>query len=501
MILDPDPSFRGDCQTRLESLGIEVHYCPAEAHWIIGAIERRNSILRMILEKLIDQFVIHGLQQLDKIIPLAMHAVNSSTWTRGRSAFQAVFGRVPRLPCGLLTDPTSLATSAGKWDEQDNLQAKAEIIRSEAQRHLLDINVSQRLRRALLRKTTKTKVPDLRPGEPCAFWRWSKRGLKKKGSWVISRFVAWDPANPLKRAWVQTGTGTTLVTVEQLRAATGFESWQPNPEDIKALKDAEKSFTDYMLKDGELEDDIGPEPQEEDELQQLDDSAPPPVSMTVPATPARNLLPPAPSTPTLPAPAVQHHVQQQAQQHLQQQSTQLNINVDSPTYRTSTRQLTLNMPQERRARIASRSPRARSSTSKKPSSMTSLQQPSRVPSLQLPPERPDEQLHPADEGQVQEATAEAAALLHQQQPLDEQPAVEQQQQPDTSSQHAEQHDSTDQQPADEQASAEAQSSTSTGADEQHQTTTQDQLAQSTSSMHDDSQHRAPAEDGCLRSRR
>ena len=346
MILDPDPSFRGDCQTRLESLGIEVHYCPAEAHWIIGAIERRNSILRMILEKLIDQFVIHGLQQLDKIIPLAMHAVNSSAWTRGRSAFQAVFGRVPRLPCGLLTDPTSLATSAGKWDEQDNLQAKAEIIRSEAQRHLLDINVSQRLRRALLRKTTKTKVPDLRPGELCAFWRWSKRGLKKKGSCVISRFVAWDPANPLKRAWVQTGTGTTLVTVEQLRAATGFESWQPNPEDIKALKDAEKSFTDYMLKDGELEDDIGPEPQEEDELQQLDDSAPPPVSMTVPATPARNLLPPASSTPTLPAPAVQHHIQQQAQQHLQQQSTQLNINVDSPTYRTSTRQLTLNMPQE-----------------------------------------------------------------------------------------------------------------------------------------------------------
>ena len=486
MILDPDPSFRGDCQTRLESFGIEVHYCPAEAHWVIGAIERRNSILRMILEKLIDQFVIFGLQQMDQVIPLAMHAVNSSTWTRGRSAFQAVFGRVPRLPCGLLTDPTSLSTSAGKWDERDNLQAKAEIIRSEAQRHLLDVNVSQRLRRALLRKTTKTKIPDLRPGEPCAFWRWSKKGLKKKGSWVISRFVAWDPANPLKRAWVQTGTGTTLVTAEQLRAATGFESWQPSQEDIKALKDAEKSFTDYMLKDGDLEDEVGPEPQEEDEFQQLEDSEPPPVSLTVPATPARNLLPPAPSTPTLPAPAVQQQVSQQVQQHLQEQSTHLNINIDSPTYRTSARHLTLNMPPQRHARAASRSPRARSSTSRKPLSMPSRSQPSQVPSLQLPPVRPDEQSHPADEGEVQEATASAAALLHQQH-LEEPLTVEQQQQLNTSQQQTEQEDNMDQQPADEQPSAEAQPLTSTGSDEQHQTTMQAQLEQSTPSMHDDSQ--------------
>jgi len=55
--------------------------------------------------------------------------VNSSTFTRGRTAFQAVFGRVPRLPGGLMTDETALASSHGALDQPDNLLAKAEIIR------------------------------------------------------------------------------------------------------------------------------------------------------------------------------------------------------------------------------------------------------------------------------------------------------------------------------------------------------------------------------------
>eukprot|EP00435_Cladocopium_sp_Y103_P046116 s2171_g13.t1 len=118
--------------------------------------------------------------------------------------------------------------------------------------------------------------------------------------------------------------------------------------------------------------------------------------------------------------------------------------------------------------------------------MPSQSQPSQVPSLQLPPARPDEQFHPADEGEVQEATATAAALLHQQ-PLEEPLTVEQQQQLDTAQQHTEQEDNMDQQHADEQPSAEAQPLTSTGSDEQHQTTMQAQLEQSTPSMHDDSQ--------------
>lgn len=47
MLLDPDPCFKGACQEQIESLGIRLEFCPAEARWMIGAIERRNSVLRM----------------------------------------------------------------------------------------------------------------------------------------------------------------------------------------------------------------------------------------------------------------------------------------------------------------------------------------------------------------------------------------------------------------------------------------------------------------------
>ena len=115
MMLDPDTAFRGDCQRQIESLGIICDFCPAEAHWMIGMVERRNSILRCILEKLIDQHASSTTDELELLLAPALHAVNSSTFTRGRTAFQAVFGRVPRLPGGLLTDETSLASSHGAW--------------------------------------------------------------------------------------------------------------------------------------------------------------------------------------------------------------------------------------------------------------------------------------------------------------------------------------------------------------------------------------------------
>ena len=95
--------------------------CPGEAHWMIGAIERRNSILR-VLEKLVEQCCVENEEQLDQIIPLALHAINSSTFSRGLSAFQATFGRFLRLRYGLLGDDHSLASSAGRLGHLEDNQ-------------------------------------------------------------------------------------------------------------------------------------------------------------------------------------------------------------------------------------------------------------------------------------------------------------------------------------------------------------------------------------------
>ena len=249
---DPDTSFQGDFQNTLQKLGVLVDYCPAEGHWVIGSVERRNAILRSVMERLIDQWGAATPEEVDQLLAPALHAVNSFVFNHGRSAFQAVFGRIPRLPGGVLSDQTALASSAPTLE--DNYMAKGEIIRSEALKCLLDLNVSQHLRRAMLRKTVKTRVPELLPGQPCAYWRWNKKGAKKRGAWTIARFLSWDPSSPGKMAWLRTGTTTVLVAV-QLRAAFGFESWSPSEEDVKAIKDASASSI--------FEDEVGPHPQDE----------------------------------------------------------------------------------------------------------------------------------------------------------------------------------------------------------------------------------------------
>ena len=242
--LDPDTTFQGSFQEHLRSHGVMVDYCPAEAHWQIGHVERQNAFLRTVLEKLVDTFAATGVSDIQLLLAPALHAVNSMTLSRGRSAFQAVFGKIPRLPGGLFTDFNSLATTP-----IDDPAATAEIIRSEALKAICDMNVRQSFRRALLRKTHNTKVPQLEPGQACSFWRWRKRGLKKRGGWVTARFLSWDPASPGKMAWVRSGTTTALVAVEQLRAATGFEAWLPTEPDVAALKDASQKLDQTLWAD------------------------------------------------------------------------------------------------------------------------------------------------------------------------------------------------------------------------------------------------------------
>ena len=290
--VDPDGSFQGAFEERLRSHGVLVNFCPADAHWRIGQVERQNAFLRTVLEKLIDTFASTNTTEMQLLVAPALHAVNSMVLSRGRSAYQAVFGCAPRLPGGLFSDSHALANTP-----TTDAAATAEIVRSEAIKAICDLNVKQSLRRALLRKTRNVRVADLQPGQPCAFWRWRKRGIKKRGGWVTAKFLSWDPGSPGKLAWVRSGTSTALVAVEQLRIATGFEAWTPTEEEVIMLKDAAKTLDQSLWSD-----EVGPAPSKR-ELEQDDvgfdtellDGATPEITAAAAAPP---LLPlPEPSAP------------------------------------------------------------------------------------------------------------------------------------------------------------------------------------------------------------
>ena len=280
---DPDTRFQGYCKDRLEALGVEVEFCPPEAHWTIAVIERRNAVLRTILERMIDSNAATTLDEVEDILSATLHALNSLAMTKGRSAYQAVFGRLPRLPGGnLLSEPTSLASFPG------DMAYRAELMRKEALCHLSEFAVERGIRRAILRKTKATAISDISPGQPCAYWRWRRKGVHKKGGW-------------------------SMVSAEQLRPAVGFENWVPSQEDIAMLKDGSQS-----LKNTVWDDQTGPGPKEDYIMDEFDIEAPaleslPPTPVVVPQTP----LPPAPRLDA----QVQHH------EHLHQ-----NVNIHSPRY-------------------------------------------------------------------------------------------------------------------------------------------------------------------------
>ena len=73
---------------------------PAEAHWRIGLIERRNSVLRDILERIIDAESIYDLEDFDQAPEAAIFALNSMTYSHGRPPYMAVFGQIPRIGTG-----------------------------------------------------------------------------------------------------------------------------------------------------------------------------------------------------------------------------------------------------------------------------------------------------------------------------------------------------------------------------------------------------------------
>lgn len=127
---------------------------------------------------------------------------------------------------------------------------RPDILRAEALKALAEINTSQSLRRALLRKTSTAHQHDLLPGQNCAYWRWQNpkgRSTKKRGAWVVARFLSYDPDG--RSAWLHSGTTTLQVALEQIRSAYGFENWQPSKDDIKVLRDAAANLRQDLWQD------------------------------------------------------------------------------------------------------------------------------------------------------------------------------------------------------------------------------------------------------------
>ena len=257
--VDADTCYQAKNQAWHQNLGIEYDIIPTEEAWRLGKIGKRNALMRTLAERLIDQNAAVTRRQLDEILVAVVFSMNSSTYTYGRSPYQAVFGRIPRPVGDILSDSKALTISTQPHPEQHALQP--EILRAEALSALAQFAASQAVKRAMLRKTrNQNDLSQLLPGQTVAFWRMSGKSRQhKKGSWNLARFLAFDPDK--KSCWLQVGKTSIRVGTTQLRPAAGWENWTPSNEDLQIIKQAENNISAGLW----LEE-AGEEPQAEDEM-------------------------------------------------------------------------------------------------------------------------------------------------------------------------------------------------------------------------------------------
>ena len=322
---DPDGSFRGYFESSMDQAGVFVDFIPAESHHRIGLIERHNSVLRDLMERIIDSRAVSDEATMGQAVIAACFAKNSCTWSSGRPPFIAAFGRIPRMGTNLLSDSRGLVTG----QTRDELQKEADLLRIEAQQHLAAMSIDSNLRRALLRKSTTTGPQDLPIGSIAAYWRWTAKSGKKRGGYKLARILGRDPDG--KSMWLQAGTNTIKVAPHQIRPALGFEQWTPSYEDIKALRSAAEN-----LQHGELVDEQIPPPAPEQEHPGFDELQPPIAVPQQEFSGAEFVPVPREPVPSTPPPMVfldQAPLQEEAVQTDPYVQQPINLNMSSPTYR------------------------------------------------------------------------------------------------------------------------------------------------------------------------
>ena len=392
---DPDTAFRAQFESDMNEAGCFVDFVPPESHHKMGLIERHNATMRSLMERVIDSRGASGDQQMDLIAVAASFAKNACTWSSGRPPYIAAFGRIPRMGLDLISDQHGLVAGTTRSE----VQHQAALLRAEAQQHLAAMAVDSGFRRALLRKSTNEQILDVPIGAVVAYWRWTAKSSKKKGGYKLAR-LGRDPDG--KSMWLQAGTNTIKVLPHQVRAAKGFEEWNPDYEDIKALRSASDNLQSNFLQDEtapQLSNDDDSQPQGIDHPEFLEDTIPTAEPDLFETTD------PSPQLPTVPVPvpmqpSPQHPLQSQEEAvqtdgyelEPPQSPQHFHLNVSSPTNINIQNQQSFGMTQQQllqpQVRIPVRKQHVRKATSIPTTpALSQPRTPSSRPQLQLPAQR------------------------------------------------------------------------------------------------------------------
>ena len=166
------------------------------------------------------------------VVNMAVHAKNSLVRRCGASPCQWVFGRQPRVPSSLLSEPE--AVEAKSMVDNNDALLQVEMVRHEAMKAFADYEFNQALRRAMLRKGRPYRGP-LEVGQKIAYYR-HRTQLDGEGTvegYRQGMIIGLDPG-PSGSVWIRNNRGRVVQAArEQVRSVEGEELWSPSTEDIR----------------------------------------------------------------------------------------------------------------------------------------------------------------------------------------------------------------------------------------------------------------------------
>ncbi|CAE7224139.1 RE2, partial [Symbiodinium sp. CCMP2456] len=219
IVLDRGLENRGQLQKLMTAHGVLLRYIGVESPYQLGRGERHGGILKEVIKALVTSRQLRGRQNMEFAVTESVGIKNHRVNHNGFSPSQWVLGRNPPD----LESLTTLVPEAKLGIHQEILDgetsfAQQMMIRGAAKEAFSQVDSSQRIRAAMLRKSTPGRGP-FHMGDLVCFHR--RQGGKAGWKWFgPARVIGQEGRGTL---WICHGGIPMTVSSEQCRHATGNE--------------------------------------------------------------------------------------------------------------------------------------------------------------------------------------------------------------------------------------------------------------------------------------
>ena len=152
--LDAEGAMRGwDFEIICAQAGVKVRFVPPDAHY---QTERHGQAVKQIMRKLVSQFAATA-EEMQQLANMACFTKNTMARRSGASPCQWAYGRAPKIPTAILSEPDTLEPTQ-VIDDSERLRHNEEQ-RLQAMLAYLQFEHSEALRKAVLRKSRPWRGP------------------------------------------------------------------------------------------------------------------------------------------------------------------------------------------------------------------------------------------------------------------------------------------------------------------------------------------------------